>query len=247
MDLKNKVAIVTGSSRGIGRAAALAFAKEGGDVVVNYFEHQVEAEAVGKEIETLGRKALVIKADVAKLAEFKNMVDKTMKTFGRLDVLVNNAGIIIQTRQDWQKIDDAIFDRTIGVNLKGAFNGIKLVAPIMKKQGLGRIINLASVFGQLGAAGVAAYTMAKAGVENLTKSFAKQLGPEITVNAVAPAVCNTEMTQGAGPALIKYFQDNTPLKRIAEPEEIAEAIVFLAKSDFITGQILNVDGGYGLK
>lgn len=239
MNLKNKVVLVTGSSRGIGRATALAFAREGCHVAVNYFKEKKLAESLGQE--------LTIRADVAKFTEFKAMVDKILKKFGRLDVLVNNAGMIIQTNQDFQQIDDEVFDRTIGVNLKGVFNGIKLVSPIMKKQGQGRIINLASVFGQLGAAPVAAYTMAKAGVENLTKSFAKELGPEITVNAVAPAVCNTDMTKGAGPALIKYFQDNTPLKRMAKPEEIAEAVVFLAGSDFITGQILNVDGGYGLK
>lgn len=239
MNLKNKVVLVTGSSRGIGRATALAFAHEGCHVVINYYKEKKLAEAVGQE--------LTIRADVAKFTEFKAMIDKIVKKFGRLDVLVNNAGIIIQTNQDFQKIDDEVFDRTMGVNLKGVFNGIKLAAPIMKKQGAGRIINLASVFGQLGAAPVAAYTMAKAGVENLTKSFAKQLAPEITVNAVAPAVCQTDMTKGAGPDLIKYFQDNTPLKRMAKTEEIAEAIVFLAKSDFITGQILNVDGGYGLK
>lgn len=239
MNLKNKVVLVTGSSRGIGRATALAFAREGCHVVVNYFKEKELAEAVGQE--------LTIQADVAEFAEFKAMVDKIVKKFGRLDVLVNNAGMIIQTNQDFQQIDDAVFDRTIAVNLKGVFNGIKLAAPIMKKHGQGRIINLASVFGQLGVAPVAAYTMAKAGVENLTKSFAKQLAPEITVNAVAPAVCSTDMTKGAGPKLIQYFQDNTPLKRMAKPEEIAEAIVFLAKSDFITGQILNVDGGYGLK
>jgi len=247
MELKNKVVLVTGSSRGIGRATALAFTREGCDVVVNYLQGKAKAEAVVEEVKKLGQKALAIQADVAKLTEFKVMVNRTVKEFGRLDVLVNNAGIIIQTNQDFQKIDDKVFDRTIGVNLKGAFNGIKLAAPIMKKQGQGRIINLASVFGQLGGARVAAYTAAKAAIESLTKGFAKELAPEITVNSVAPAVCQTDMTKGAGPALIQYFQDNTPLKRMAEPEEIAEAIVFLAKSDFITGQILNVDGGYGLK
>lgn len=239
MELKNKVVLVTGSSRGIGRATALAFAHEGCHVVVNYLKEKELAEAVGQE--------LTIRADVAKFTEFKAMVDKIIKKFGRLDVLVNNAGIIIQTNQDFQKIDDEIFDRTIGVNLKGVFNGIKLAAPIMKKQGQGRIINLASVFGQLGGARVAAYTAAKGAVETMTRGFAKELAPEITVNAVAPAVCATDMTKGAGPKLIQYFQDNTPLKRIAKPEEIAEAIVFLAKSEFITGQILNIDGGYGLK
>jgi 3-oxoacyl-[acyl-carrier protein] reductase len=247
MDLNNKVVLVTGASRGIGRATALAFAREGSSVAVNYLEKKDRAEEVVSQIKKISQKTLAIQADVAKYPEFKAMVNRVIQEFGRLDVLVNNAGIIIQTNQDFQKIDDEIFDRTMAVNLKGAFNGIKLVSPLMKQQGQGRIINLASVFGQLGAAGVAAYTMAKAGVENLTKSFAKQLAPEITVNAVAPAVCATDMTKGAGPELIKYFQDNTPLKRLAKPEEIAETIVFLAKSDFITGQILNVDGGYGLK
>jgi len=235
MDLKNKVVLVTGASRGIGRATALAFAKQGCQVVVNYFKEKALAEALGQ--------ALTIQADVADFQAFKKMVATVVKKLGRLDILVNNAGLIIQTNQDFQQIDDQVWDRTLDVNLKGVFNGIKAVAPIMKKQGEGRIINLASVFGQIGAAPVMAYTVAKAGVENLTKAFAKTL----TVNAVAPAVCNTDMTKGSGPALIKFFKDNTPMQRIAQPEEIAEAIVFLAKSDFITGQTLNVDGGYGLK
>ena len=239
MDLKNKVVLVTGASRGIGRATALAFAKQGCQVVVNYFKEKALAEALGQ--------ALTIQADVADFQAFKKMVATVVKKLGRLDILVNNAGLIIQTNQDFQQIDDQVWDRTLDVNLKGVFNGIKAVAPIMKKQGEGRIINLASVFGQIGAAPVMAYTVAKAGVENLTKAFAKTLGPQITVNAVAPAVCNTDMTKGSGPALIKFFKDNTPMQRIAQPEEIAEAIVFLAKSDFITGQTLNVDGGYGLK
>ncbi|MBU3935753.1 3-oxoacyl-ACP reductase FabG [Patescibacteria group bacterium] len=239
MDLTNKVVLVTGASRGIGRATALAFAREGCKVVVNYYKEKSKAEAVGQD--------LMIQADVADFKAFKAMVDKVVKKLGRIDVLVNNAGVIIQTNQDFQQITDEVWDRTLDVNLKGVFNGIKAVAPFMKKQGQGRIINLASVFGQLGAAPVMAYTVAKAGVENLTKAFAKALAPEITVNAVAPAVCHTDMTKGSGPALIKFFKDNTPMQRIAQPEEIAAAIVFLAKSDFITGQILNVDGGYGLK
>lgn len=239
MNLKNKVVLVTGASRGIGRATALAFAKQGCLVAVNYFKEKALAEAVGQK--------LTIQADVADFKAFKKMVATVVKKFGRIDILVNNAGLIIQTNQDFQQITDQVWDRTLDVNLKGVFNGIKAAAPIMKKQGEGRIINLASVFGQLGGARVAAYTAAKAGIENLTKGFAKELAPEITVNSVAPAVCQTDMTKGAGPKLIQYFQENTPLKRIAQPEEIAEAIVFLAKSDFITGQILNVDGGYGLK
>ena len=247
MDLKNKAVLVTGASRGIGRATALAFAREGCHVAINYFQEKAKAEAVAKEIKSLGQKALAIQADVADFQAFKKMVATVVKKLGRIDILINNAGLIIQTNQDFQQIDDQVWDRTLDVNLKGVFNGIKAAAPIMKKQGEGRIINLASVFGQIGAAPVMAYTVAKAGVENLTKAFAKALAPEITVNAVAPAVCNTDMTKGSGPTLIKFFKDNTPLQRIAQPEEIAEAIVFLAKSDFITGQILNVDGGYGLK
>jgi len=247
MNLTNKVVLVTGASRGIGRAAALAFARSGCSVVVNYLEKKSQAKAVAQEIKKLGQKALEVQADVADYQAFKKMVATVIKKLGRIDILVNNAGLIIQTNQDFQQITDEVWDRTLDVNLKGVFNGIKAVAPIMKKQGQGRIINLASVFGQLGGARVAAYTAAKAAIENLTKGFAKELAPEITVNAVAPAVCQTDMTKGAGPELIQYFQDNTPLKRMAKPEEIAEAIVFLARSDFITGQILNVDGGYGLK
>lgn len=178
MNLKNKVVLVTGASRGIGRATALAFAREGCHVVINYYQEKSKAVAVANQIKKLGRKVLVVKADVASFKEFKFMVEKTMKEFKRLDILVNNAGLIIQTNQDYQQIDDQVWERTLDVNLKGVLNGIKLVAPLMKKQKQGRIINL----------------------ENLTKAFA-----------------------------------------------IAASIVFLAQSDFITGQILNVDGGYGLK
>ena len=239
MNLKNKVVLVTGASRGIGKATALAFSHEGCRVVINYFKEKKLAEALGQ--------ALSIQTDVADFSSFQNMVASIVKKLGRIDILVNNAGLIIQTNQDYQQITDEVWDRTMNVNLKGVFNGIKAVAPIMKKQGQGRIINTASVFGQTGAAAVMAYTAAKAGVENLTKAFAKELAPEITVNAVAPAVCNTDMTKGSGEELINFFKKNTPLQRIAQPEEIAQAIVFFAKSDFITGQILNVDGGYGLK
>jgi len=247
MNLANRVVLITGASRGIGSATALAFAREGCHVVINYYQEKSQAVAVANQVKKLGQKALVVKADVASFKEFKFMVEKTIKEFKRLDILVNNAGLIIQTNQDYQQIDDQVWERTLDVNLKGVLNGIKLVAPLMKKQKQGRIINLASVFGQTGAAPVVAYTAAKAGVENLTKAFAKELAPEITVNAVAPAVCDTDMTKGSGPKLIQWFKDNTPLKRIAQPEEIAASIVFLAQSNFITGQILNVDGGYGLK
>jgi len=175
------------------------------------------------------------------------MVNIAVKKFKKIDILVNNAGLIIQTDQNWQKITDKIWDRTLDVNLKSVFNGIKAIAPLMQKQKQGRIINLASVFGQTGAAPVVAYTTAKAGIESLTRAMAKELAPNITVNSVAPAVCKTDMTKGTGPQVIKWLKDNTPLKRIAEPNEIASSIIFLAQSDFITGQTLNVDGGYCLK
>jgi len=247
MKLKNKVVLITGASRGIGRATALAFAKEGSHIVINYLRQIAKANSLAKQIEKIGAKTLVIQADVADPKQFKLMVAKAIKKFKAIDILVNNAGLIIQTDQDWQKITDKVWNRTMDVNLKSVFNGIKSVAPIMQKQKQGRVINLASVFGQTGAAPVVAYTTAKAGIESLTKAMAKQLAPNITVNSVAPAVCQTDMTKDSGPQVIKWLTDNTPLKRIAKPKEIAEAIVFLAKSDFITGQTLNVDGGYSLK
>ncbi len=245
MKLKNKVAVITGSSRGIGRATAILFTKEGAKVVVNYVKEKKKAEEV---VNTIGKqKTLLVLADVATEEGVKKLVGETMKRFGRIDILVNNAGAIFRPG-DW-KSDLATWQKTIDANLTSAWLMIREVAPIMQKQGNGAIVNLTSAYGVIGAAPVLAYTSAKGGLITLTKSFAKELAPSIRVNAVAPSNVMTDMTKGAGPALIEQFRQETPLKRIAEPEELARAILFLASDDasYITGHTLVVDGGYSLK
>lgn len=245
MKLSNQVAIITGSSRGIGRATAMLFAKEGARVVVNYIKDKEKARDV---VQIIGEQnCLLVQADVATEDGVKQLVRETMKRFGNIDILVNNAGAIFRPG-DW-KSNLATWQKTIDANLTSAWLMIREVAPIMKKQGKGAIVNVTSVYGILGAAPVLAYTSAKGGLITLTKSFAKELAPTIRVNAVAPSNVMTDMTKGAGPALMEQFRQETPLKRIATPEEIACAILFLASNDasYITGQTLLVDGGYSLK
>ncbi len=244
MKLKDKVAIVTGSSRGIGRATAILFAKEGAKVVIVYKTQKEKAEEVKKLI---GKQALFIQADLTKENEVKEVVKKTMDEFRRIDVLVNNAGEIIRPG-DWTG-DIKTWKDTLDANLTSMWLMLKHVTPIMMKQGYGNIVNLTSTVGMLGVAPVLAYSCAKGGVISLTKGFAKQLAPDIRVNAVAPSNVMTDMTRGAGQELIDRMKKNTPLQRIALPEELARAILFLACDDssYITGHILVVDGGYSLK
>ncbi len=247
MKLKNKVALITGSSRGIGRATALLFAQEGAKVVVNCRIRVKKGQAVVNKIKKAGGEAILVKADITKEKEVKKLVKKAIKAFGRIDILVNNVGEIIRPG-DWQR-DLKTWSKTIDANLTCTWLMIREVAPIMKKQNGGTIINLASVYGFLGAAPVLAYTCAKGGLITLTKAFAKELAPKIRVNAIAPSNVMTDMTKSAGKKLIDFFKQQTPLKRIAEPEEIAKAILFLASDDasYITGEVLVVDGGYSLK
>lgn len=242
---QNKVVIITGSSRGIGKATAILFAKEGAKVVVNCERRSAEAQKV---VETIGiSNAFFIQANVSKENDVKRLVSKSIKKFGKVDVLVNNAGAIFRPG-DW-KSDLETWRKTIDTDLTSAWLMTKEVAPIMLKNGSGSIVNLVSVYGFLGSAAVLAYTSAKGGLITMTKSFAKELAPTIRVNAIAPSNVMTDMTKGAGKELIESFRQQTPLKRIAEPDEIAKAILFLASDDasYITGEILVVDGGYSLK
>ena len=245
--MSKKVAAVTGASRGIGRAIALELAKEGMNVIVNYLNSEDEAFDLVKEINVFSN-AIAIKADVSDIKQVKALLDKAINTFGQVDVLINNAGAIFRDG-DWQGISEESWNNTIDTNLKGNFNCIKTFAPIFLKQKYGRIVNITSTFGIMGAAGVIAYTAAKAGIINMTKSFAKEFAPYITVNAIAPGIIDTVMTTGAGEELVNSFIDSTPLKRLGRPEEIAYAISFLVspKADFITGHVLVVDGGQMLK
>jgi 3-oxoacyl-[acyl-carrier protein] reductase len=245
MKFKNKVVVVTGSSRGIGRAAALLFAKEGAFVVVNYRDDKTSAEAVVREIGE--DTSILVQADVSKEEDVKRLVQKVVDRCERIDILVNNAGAILRPG-DW-KSDVDTWHKTIDTNLTSAWMMTREVAPVMQKHGGGAIVNIASVYGFLGAAPVLAYTSAKGGLITMTKSFAKELAPQIRVNAIAPSNVMTDMAKDAGPELIEQFRLQTPLQRIATPEELAKTILFLASDDasYITGEMFVVDGGYSLK
>lgn len=244
LDLTGKAALVTGASRGIGRAIAIALAEAGADVAVNYAGSEAAAAETAKAIEALGRKAILVQANVGKSAEFDAMVQKTLEAFGKLDILVNNAGI---TRDNLiMRMKEEEFDDVIETNLKGVFNGIKAVTRPMMKQRAGRIINISSVVGVLGNAGQANYVAAKAGVIGLTKSAARELSSRgITVNAVAPGYIETDMTDKLSPEIREGILGQVPLGRMGRPEDVASAVVYLASDEaaYMTGQTLHVDGG----
>lgn len=244
MQLKGKNAIVTGGSRGIGRAIALALAKCGANVAVNYTSNQAAAEEVVKEIEALGVGAMAIKADVSKGEEVENLVKEVLNQFGSIDILINNAGI---TRDNLIiRMTEKDFEEVIDTNLKGAFNCTKWVSKVMIKQKSGKIINVSSVVGIIGNAGQSNYAAAKAGLIGFTKSMAKELSKRgITVNAVAPGYIETEMTASLPEKAKEEFINNIPLGRTGKPQDVANTILFLASeySDYITGQVIHIDGG----
>lgn len=243
-DLSGKTALVTGASRGIGRAIAIGLAEAGADVAVNYSGSEAAAAETVQAIEALGRKAIMIKANVGKAAEFDEMTAKTLEAFGKLDILVNNAGI---TRDNLiMRMKEEDFDEVIETNLKGVFNGLKAVTRPMMKQRSGRIINISSVVGVLGNAGQANYVAAKAGVIGLTKSAAKELASRgITVNAVAPGFIVSDMTDKLPEEARAKILGEIPLGRMGRPEDIAAAVVYLASdaASYMTGQTIHVDGG----
>jgi 3-oxoacyl-[acyl-carrier protein] reductase len=240
--LQNQVAIVTGASRGIGRTVALALAKEGATVVVNYASSSQAADAVVEEITATGGTAIALQADVAKAEQVDALVNTVMDKWGRIDVLVNNAGIARDTLLLRMKLED--WQAVIDLNLTGVFLCTKAVSKVMLKQRSGRIINVTSVVGEIGNPGQANYSAYKAGVIGFTKTVAKEFAPRgITVNAVAPGFIATDMTADLKTdELLKFI----PLGRYGQPEEVAGLIRFLAAdpaASYITGQIINVDGG----
>lgn len=242
--LKDKVAIVTGGTRGIGRAIALKLADQGANIVINYRNSDKEAEALKAILEEKGVKVLTVKCDISNFEDSKNLMDKCKEVFGKIDILVNNAGITKDTLIMRMKEED--FDNVIDVNLKGTFNCAKHASAIMLKQRFGKIINMTSVVGIAGNAGQVNYAASKAGVIGLTKSLAKELGSRgITVNAVAPGFINTDMTASLSEKVKEEASKNIPLKRLGDPEDVANLVGFLASdaANYITGQVINVDGG----
>ena len=242
--LKDKVAIVTGGTRGIGRAIALKLADNGANIVINYRNSDKEAEELKAILEEKGVKVLIVKCDISNFQDSKNLMDKCKEVFGKIDVLVNNAGITKDTLIMRMKEED--FDSVIDVNLKGTFNCAKHASAIMLKQRFGKIINMTSVVGIAGNAGQVNYAASKAGVIGLTKSLAKELGSRgITVNAVAPGFINTDMTASLSEKVKEEASKNIPLKRLGDPEDVANLVGFLASdaANYITGQVINVDGG----
>ena len=242
--LEGKKALVTGASRGIGRAIAIALAEAGADVAINYAGSEGAARETAAAVEALGRRALLVQADVGKSGEFEAMVDRVLEAFGALDILVNNAGI---TRDNLiMRMKEEDFDQVIETNLKGVFNGIKAVTRPMMKQRSGRIINISSVVGTTGNAGQANYAAAKAGVMGLTRSAARELAPRgITVNCVAPGFIETDMTDKLSDDIKTRMTGQIPLARFGQAAEVATVVRFLASdaASYITGQTIHVDGG----
>ena len=240
--LSGKIAVVTGASKGIGKAVALELARNGAKIIVNYNRSEDEATKVVKSIKDLGGEGIAIKADVSKLDEVRKMFDTLGKSYKKIDILVNNAGIIRDrtlknmTAEEWNDV--------INTNLTGVFNVTKLALPLMVPGG--RIINISSIIGMYGNFGQCNYAAAKAGVIGFTKSLAKELGKKkITVNAVAPGFVKTDITREIPFFRKKIINYMTSLKEEADPEDVAHVVAFLAssKSRFVTGSVINVDGG----
>ncbi len=244
MTLTGKVALVTGGSRGIGRAIALTLAAHGADVAINYAGNTAAAEEVKAAIEAMGRKALLVQGSVAETDGVQAIVNQVVKELGRLDILINNAGI---TRDGLlMRMKEADWDAVMETNLKGVYNCSKAVMRTMMKQKSGRIVNMASVVGEMGNAGQANYAAAKAGVIGFTKSLAKEVASRgITVNAVAPGFIATDMTSVLTDEQKAEMARTIPLGRAGQPQDVANAVLFLVSEEaaYITGQVLNVDGG----
>ena len=244
MLLDGKVAMVTGASRGIGRSVAIALAKAGAKVIINYAGNVTAAQEVKDLIDAAGGQSMIVQADVASDEAVGAMVKDTMDAFGQIDILVNNAGI---TRDNLlMRMKEGDWDAVMNTNLKGVFVCTKAVSRVMMKQKSGKIINMTSVVGIMGNAGQANYAAAKAGVIGFTKSMAKELATRgITVNAVAPGFINTDMTAVLSEQLKDELATKIPVGRLGSPEDVAAAVLFLVSdaANYITGQTLNVDGG----
>ena len=245
MKLLGKSLLVTGSSRGIGRAIALAFANDGADIAVNYLEQKEEAKEVADRIRKMGRHVLTFQVDVRDFDKVTNMVEQTIKEFGKIDILINNAGIVRD--KTLRKMKKEEWDVVIDTDLSGVFTCIRAVINHMEERKNGKIINISSVIGETGNFGQANYAAAKAGVIGLTKSVAKEVAWKgITVNAVAPGFTETGMLKTIPENIKEQILKQIPMGRFATPEDIAKVVAFLASDDanYITGQVINVNGGY---
>ena len=249
MKLKDKIALVTGSSRGVGRAVALRFAEEGAKVVINYLSNEKAANDVVEDVQALGSEAIAVKADVAKKEDVKKLVDAAVETFGRLDILVNNAGF---TRPSLMlKMTEDQWGQVVDVHLKGAFLCAQAAGVRMREQNNGKIINVMSVGGLVGTVGQVNYSAAKGGLLGMTKSIARELARYgVCCNVISLGIVATDMTEKiqSNEKLKEIYMNRILLRRFAEPEDVSPAFVFLASddSDYITGQLLCVDGGYGM-
>jgi 3-oxoacyl-[acyl-carrier protein] reductase len=243
LKLTGRVALVTGAAQGIGKAVALLLARNGADIIVSDINLE-KAEETANEIKSIGRKALAVKGDVANWNDVERMVEVILEKFAKIDILVNNAGItrdkliLRMTEEDW----DAVLD----VNLKGTFHCTKAVVRHMAKQRSGKIVNIASVVGEMGNAGQANYSASKAGVIGLTKTIAREFAQRgININAIAPGYIETPMTEALPEKAKEELKKLIPMERLGKPEDVAEAVLFLVseESSYVTGQVLNVNGG----
>src|SRR5881296_2365274 len=244
MKLTGRTALVTGGSRGIGRAVAWALAEEGADVAVNYVSSEAAANDVVEQIRKMGRRATLAQADVGDYPDTFRMAQDVLKEFGHLDILVNNAGI--NSDKTFVRMDHASWRKVLAINLDGVFNCTKVFVDQMLKQEWGRVVNITSVIGQIGNFGQANYAASKAGVAAFTKSLAKELaGKGVTVNAVAPGFIETDMVQGIPEKVRDRLLGQIPLKRFGTAEEVGRAVVYLVSSDgdYITGAELSINGG----
>ena len=236
--LEGKVALVTGAAKRIGRSVALRLASEGADVVVNYRGSKREADEVVAEIAAMGRRAVAVQADVARRADVTAMFAAVENEFGRLNILVNNAGMFFSAK--FEDLTEEQWDRILDTNLKSQFLCCQAAAPLLRRSGEGRIVNFASLGGLLAWSSYTHYCVSKAGVIMLTRCLARALAPDITVNAVAPGTISFE---GDAPELAEDFVRRAPLQRTGTAKDIDDAVVFLTQSPFITGQVIVVDGG----
>ncbi len=244
MKLTGRTALVTGGSRGIGRAVAIALAEEGADVAVNYVSSETAARDVVEQVRKLGRKAMLAQADVSDYPDTFRMAQDVLREFGHLDILVNNAGI--NSDKTFTKMDHASWRKVLGTNLDGVFNCTKVFVDQMLQQSFGRVVNMTSVIGQIGNFGQANYAASKAGVAAFTKSLAKELaGRGVTVNAIAPGFIETEMVAAIPDKVKERLLAQIPLKRFGTAEEVARAVVYIVSSDgdYITGTELSINGG----